>query len=475
MSRRLAALVAGVSVVPLAFGVGGLAARWALQRAPARIAADLAQPLPVVTAWQGFGAALWAILLLAVLAGAAAAAFVVLELRRRPPRAAAGLTLVLAASATALAAALSWPVIFSSDVYAYAAYGDLAAHGGDPYAHPLGPGGSGVASASAWQWGGSTPACVYGPAFVAVARAIMLAFGGGGVTGALLAFRVVACLAFLVASAALYFALPGPNQRRLAATAAFALNPVALWCVAEGHNDALMLALALAGAALARLGSPLGGGVAIAIAGMLKLPGLAVGAGVAAFAFMTGGGGVRRAAGRMTLGALLLVPAAAVGLAGAIEAASGLRFHGHYLPQYSLQALGAVVAATVAPPVQAQAAGIAGVLVLCGALAFAGLRALRGRDTSGLAWLAIAAWLAIPNPYPWYGLWVLPIAVAALDQPQFLALLVATISIVLRYLPDAFGNMPHQAVVIIVLEFAPLLWAIRALPLAAGAEEAALQ
>jgi hypothetical protein len=475
MSRRLTALAVGVSAVPLAFALGGLAARWALLRAPARIAVDLAQPLPVVTAWQGFGAALWAILALTVLAAAGATAFVVFELRRHPPPTLAALCLVFVASGATLASALSWPVVFSSDVYAYAAYGDVAARGGDPYAHPLGPAGGGVASASAWQWGGTTPACVYGPAFVAVARATMLAFGGGGVAGALLAFRVTACLAFLVAAAALYVALPGTKQRRLAATAAFALNPVALWCVAEGHNDALMLALALGGAALARLGVPVGGGVAVAIAGMLKLPGIAVGAGVAALAAMSGGGRVRFAAGRMTVGALLVAPAAAVGLAGAVEAASGLRFHGHYLPQYSLQALGAAIAAAVAQPVQAQAAGIAGALVLCGAIVLTGLRAVRSRDPGGLAWLAIAAWLAIPNPYPWYGLWVLPIAVAALDQPQFLALLAATISIVLRYLPDAFGNMSHQAIVIIALEFAPLLWAIRALPAAARVEEAALQ
>lgn len=474
MSRRLAALAVGVSAVPLAFAAGGLAARWALLRAPARIAVDLAQPLPVVTAWQGFGAALWAILALTVLAASAAAAFVVLELRRRPPPSGAALCLVLVASGATLASALSWPVVFSSDVYAYAAYGDVAARGGDPYAHPLGPG-SAVASASAWQWGGTTPACVYGPAFVAVARATMLAFGGGGVSGALLAFRVIGCLAFLFAAAALYVALPGTNRRRLAATAAFALNPVALWCVAEGHNDALMLALALAGAALARLGFPVGGGVAVAIAGLLKLPGIAVGACVAAFAAVSGGRRARPVAGRMAIGALLVAPAAAVGLAGAVETASGLRFHGHYLPQYSLQALGAAVAAAVAQPVQAQAAGIAGAFVLCGAIVLAGLRAVRRRDPGGLAWFAIAAWLAIPNPYPWYGLWVLPIAVAALDQPQFLALLAATISIVLRYLPDAFGTVPHQAVVIIALEFAPLLWAIRALPAAARVEEAALQ
>jgi hypothetical protein len=235
-----------------------------------------------------------------------------------------------------------------------------------------------------------------------------------------------------------------------------------------------MLALALGGVALARLGLPIGGGIALAIAGLVKLPGIAVGACVAALAAMLGGRKGRLAAGRMTLGALLVAPAAAVGLAGAVEAASGLRFHGHYLPQYSVQALGAAVAAAVAPTMQAQAAGIASALVLCGAIVLVGVHAVRSRDAGGLAWLAIAAWLAVPNPYPWYGLWVLPLAVAALDQPQFLALLAATISIVLRYLPDAFGNMSHQAVVIIALEFAPLLWAMRALPAAAPIEEAAL-
>ncbi len=457
MIPRRFVLPAALACVPASFAAGAVAARAVLAHATPAIATDLAQPLVVVTAWHGLGAWMWAVLAATVAAAAAAALVALAELRRGTPCA---LAAIVAAAAAALACALAWPAVFSSDVYAYAAYGDLAARGLDPYARVPAPAGSALAAAAAWQWGGATPACVYGPAFVGFARLLVVAGAQLGTAATLLLFRLVSCVAFLAAAAFLYAALPGgraARTRRLTAAAAVALNPVALWCVAEGHNDALMLAVALAGAAFVRGGAVLLGGTTIALSSLVKAPGILVGAAVA----LAPGAPARM----RRLAAGLAAGAAVVALAGvpaAVRSLGNIGRHGHYQPQYSLQALG-VLGWRSLEPSHALAAGAAIALALCAVAATAGIAALRARDASTAAWFAIVVWLALPNPYPWYALWVLPVAALALDQPPFAALWAATISIVVRYLPDAFGSpSPDQQAVITVLELAPLLYALRA-------------
>ena len=87
-----------------------------------------AQPLVVVTEWGARGAEFLGLLLLAL--GVAALLYRYVLARSRPPPLAA----TTAIAAAGLLAALLSPVLFSSDVYAYAAYGELARLGADPYA-----------------------------------------------------------------------------------------------------------------------------------------------------------------------------------------------------------------------------------------------------------------------------------------------------------------------------------------------------
>ena len=461
MSRRLLPLVLGAAAVPLAFTLGAVVARIAMHAAPSAINDDLRQPLSVVDDWRDYGTLHWFVLALSVLVAAAGMLFAVRALlrtsARRPQRIVGAL---VATAGLALIAALAWPVIFSSDVYAYADYGERAVRGLDPYLSvPPTPGVLG--SLSRWQWEGVPPACVYGPLFLVVARLVVALGQTAGAGWTLLGFRLVACAAFLACIPLVYAVLPASGaraqQRRLAGTAAFALNPMALWTVAEGHNDALMLACALGGAVLIVGGRTFGGATLLGLASLVKAPGLAIGLVLVS---------LRSALGRT--GRLPLALALMLAIVGNVPLLRGLRAgvgaSGHYLPQFSLQALGArlVSAAGLGDPL-ASALGIALGLAACAAAAVFGLRALQRRDGSGLAWLVLAAWLAAPNPYPWYGLWLLPFAVAVLDRPIGIALLGVTISSVVRYLPDASSApSPDLRLVLTLVALAPLpcCWAV---------------
>src|SRR6185437_8809161 len=131
------------------------------------------------------------------------------------------------------------PPLLSRDVYAYAAYGRLAADGLSPYRHPpaaLGP--SPLLSLVDPLWRGSH--APYGPLFVDLAGLV----SGRSVPATVVGFRVVA-----VAGVALVAAGVGPLARSVGgdpgrAFALAALNPlVLLYLIGGAHNDALMLGL----------------------------------------------------------------------------------------------------------------------------------------------------------------------------------------------------------------------------------------
>lgn len=439
------------SITPGAFGLGSLALRLLLAYAPTRLDGDLAQPVPVVTAWGVFGALAWIVLAFAVLAGAFGVVRLLHELQAHGPAQIRYDAALLAASLLlALAAAYSWPAIFSSDVYAYAAYGDLAVHGANAYAHqPLTLNDS-IAQAAVVQWGNPPPVCVYGPAFVALMAAIV-AVAHENVTTTLALTRIAACAGFALSVFLLWFVLDAfPTPRRLRAVAAYALNPVALWCVAEGHNDALMLCFVFAGIALARRGRAAVGTFVMALGGLLKAPGVAA---AVFMAFLGSSLGMREKAAQRWLGcALGSLTVALVGLPLERGVRATIGVHGRYTPQFSLQAVGASLAGTP---------GIFVVLLACAAVGYAGVRAARSGERDGLALLATAVWLAIPNPYPWYALWILPIAVVC-DGPVAWALAGGTIAAVVRYFPDAVGTLdPNLRLVIALLALSPFALLLR--------------
>lgn len=420
------------ALVPIGFAAGAVLCGALLRHAPASIAVDLAQPLPVVTYWQQFGGAMWASLFLAI---AIAAAGYIAALRSAP-----ALRITMAASGIACAAALAFPVVFSSDVYAYAGYGDLSLHGIDPYAHAAIALRDPLLDAMQWQWGNQPPMCVYGPAFVWLTRAIVAAFLPLGPAAPLWALRIMSCIALVACAPLAYAAFARfPQKQRLCAASGIALNPIAIWSCAEGHNDVLLIAIVLAGFALLQRGRAFAGALMIALSALVKAPGL-----IAAIGLTLASWPDRLRFPRILAGA---ASGAAIVAAIAVPLEYGVRAHlapgGHYFPQFSVQAL--LAFAMPLPLATALTFASCAVLFVRGAL-----RMLVG-NVDGALTMALAVWFALPNPYPWYALWILPLAFLVWNSQAAWAIVAATLLIVLRYYGDATTDLSHGSTAAIVL------------------------
>ncbi|HEY1428676.1 MAG TPA: glycosyltransferase 87 family protein, partial [Candidatus Tumulicola sp.] len=393
----------------------------ALERtAPAALSTQLSQPLAVLTAAGKFGALQLAVLLLAL--GLATAAYRALT---RSVDSNAGITAALGAVAV-LACAWLVPVAFSSDVYAYAVYGEAALRGLDPFARLSLSGGSPLIDAARVQWGASLPACVYGWGFVGLSALSVGLSAPLGAAGQIAALRALATLAVLACGALAFPAFPGDRIARTRAAVFIGCNPVVLWCAAEGHNDAVAVGIALLGCALAVRRPVLGAAVA-GIAGAFKFPAL--------LSAVPAAGRRRTAWAGAALGGIVAVAATWPVVA---HFGGGSNAHGVYYPQVSLQGLvfsmlsGMGAAAGTAGAAAAVVAAVAATLLATSAVA-----QLRRAEREGWVRLAVAAWLLIPNPYPWYGLWLVAIAaVAPSSRPAGVAVWLPAAAL-LRYYPDA--------------------------------------
>jgi hypothetical protein len=415
--------------IPGAFLVAAIVMRALAVHAPTTVTFELVQPLAVLTNANAYGAASLGTLTVALVVATMAYLRIVAPssgtsaARLGSPAAVAGIAIF------ALACAWCVPAIFSSDVYAYAAYGELARLGGDPYAHALLPRGDPLFDAAIVQWGNPPPACVYGSVFVWIAAAIVRLGESFGTVVQLAGFRALSSAALAACGLLAYRAYPGDRAARLTAAGTIALNPVAIWCAAEGHNDALAVAVVLAGFGLARRGLFAVGAAVAAFSGSIKLPGLA-----AALPLALGGG---RAAAGAAVGALATL-AMSVPLFESL--AAGIAPHGRYAPQASFQAIvkplvGLALSGdrTVAAVTWVVAAAAAA------ACALAGVARLRRARVEGWTYLALAGWLLVPNPYPWYALWLVAVAAIAPGTRGATVLLWLSLAALARYVPDAVG------------------------------------
>jgi hypothetical protein len=145
------------------------------------------------------------------------------------------------------AALLLLPLLFSRDVYSYAAYGRIAAiHSANPYvATPADYPHDVIARFVGPKWF-DTPA-VYGPLWTQASA--VLARLVHGVAASIVVFRIVAIAASLGTIAIVARLVRRERPRREAfAVAVVGLNPLVLFqSAASGHND-LLVALAVAGA-----------------------------------------------------------------------------------------------------------------------------------------------------------------------------------------------------------------------------------
>jgi hypothetical protein len=326
-----------------------------------------------------------------------------------------GVPLRLAVAALALGCALAVPLRLSADVWAYAAYGALLAHGVDPWSHAfataaVAPLHDPVLDGALRAWDGSLPRDVYGPLFTIPCALVVTATRPLGAAGAVLALRVLAALALLAC-----IALAARSRPALAPLLAF--HPVVLWSAAEGHNDVFWLALVLLAdrgrGASARL-LPLVAAAAVKAVAIVPLAG----------ALLALPARRRAAAGTLAFAALA---AAYTPLLWSV-AVGGLD-HGPGPPRVSLLSAPALAAWSHSPvPLVVGAllglAGAAGVL-----------RAVRRGDL--LAGAVLAGWLALPAPEPWYALWLLPVVALAGRTPASLALLAASVTGAAGYVQDA--------------------------------------
>ena len=237
--------------------------------------------------------------------------------------------------------------------------------------------------------------------------------------------RAAASASFLLCGPFAFAAYTGSRIARLRSVATILLNPAAIWCAAEGHNDAIALCVVLAGFALVRRRLDGAGALLAALAALIKLPGAAAAAGLAL---------VDRRARIGALAGLAIAAAFSIPLFAGV--ATELAPRGHYAPQASLQAVFAPLGFALALPV---AALVAAVLVA------AGIRRLRREQPDGWVWLGLGAWMLIPNPYPWYGLWLLALAAMAPQSRAGRAAVLLSLTSLLRYAPDAIALPPAGA------------------------------
>jgi hypothetical protein len=395
-----------------------------------------AQPLVVVTEWGAHGAVAVALLFCAI--GAAGIVYWRVLSRADP----LPLRAALAIAGFGLIAAWCAPVLYSSDVYAYAAYGELARAGLNPYAHAPRTAADALIAAARWQWSGPFPVCVYGPLFVALAAAIVGALAPLGTLAQLQGMRALASAAFLCCIPLAYSAFRGEGSARVRAAAIIGLNPVAIWCAAEGHNDSLALAIALTGFSLVRLRLAGTGAAIVALSGLVKPPGMLAAAALAVLD--------RRARAGAAFG-LALVAVGCVPLVAGI--ATQLAPHGTYAPQASLQAV-------LAPFGTIPALLLA--LVVASVLAIRGCALLQRSVAAGWIWLGLAAWVLVPNPYPWYGIWLVALAALAPTSRAAVVAIAISFTSLLRYVPDAVATPgPWASVALGAAASLPLLLLLR--------------
>lgn len=298
------------------------------------------------------------------------------------------------------------PPLLSLDLFSYVAYARLGAeHGLNPYVHA--PAAIPADQAAMRVRDFSDAVSVYGPLFTLLSYPLALL----GVPAAIWSLKAIAALS-LAAIAALCARLA--RLRGVApetAVAFVALNPLLLVHIAGGgHNDALMILLAMLAVAAALTARPALAGVGLVASAAVK----AAGALYAPFAIAGAASAPRR---RMLVAVLATaVATAAAGLAAfgpdVLEAVGVAGGNQDTVSRWS-------VPATLARLSGIDVDAIRAVL----AVAYAGsLIALLVASARGADWVRAAGWAAfgllVASAYmaPWYLIWLLPLAAISRDR-----------------------------------------------------------
>jgi hypothetical protein len=315
------------------------------------------------------------------------------------------------------------PPLLSADVFGYVAWGELGAHGLNPYSHAsIAVGHHAVRPFLLWHHG-STP---YGPLFTAATYALAPL----SVAAALWSLKAVAALCAIACVVLLWRAAELRGRPPARAAFALGLNPLVLvYGVGGAHNDLLLEAVVLTGALAVAAGRERAGAGAFVAAAAVKA------SAVVALPFLVAGSPrLRRpAVAALATGAALAVCAFALFGAPLLNLAGALGAQQHDVAIHSFPAELARLAGGGRLPrwghLVADALLLAVVWVLL-------VRTRRGADwltNAGWAYVAVlatTAWLL-----PWYIAWALPFAALSPDRRLLAAVWGVTLMIVVLRLP----------------------------------------
>jgi hypothetical protein len=299
------------------------------------------------------------------------------------------------------------PPLLSLDVFSYISYGRLGVeHGLNPYEHAPAAIPGDEAASRVIDYRGAVS--VYGPAFTLLSYPL----AGLGVPFALwslkaLAAAAIALIAWLVARLA---RLRGVEPA--AAVAFVALNPLVLVHLVGGaHNDALMVAIAMAAVAAVLGSRPAAAGAGFVLAAAVKVSGLLY----APFALLGAGSAPNRvrmlAAGAVALAAIAAISLAAFGT-GVDAALTVAGENQDRISRWSVAAVAARASGIDVDPIRTLLA-----VALAITLAGLALAVARGFDwVRAAGWAGLAVLLASAYIVPWYLIWVLPVAAISRDR-----------------------------------------------------------
>lgn len=351
----------------------------------------------------------------------------------------------------------------SSDLYSYAAQAQLARHGLDPYtttpadlpAVDLGK----FLDNVAWKWV-DTPS-PYGPLWVAVSKWVAALTGNHALISVLL-LRLLP-FAAIVLTARLLPVLAGRYGKRADLALWLAIgNPLILvHAVGGGHNDAVMVALIVAGlVVVTRPGAGwhalVAGVTLMTLAAAVKSPGL-VAVAFAVPIYLTGRPGLRRRdwLRQCAIAVAVAVPVfavvsmiAGVGLGWARQVSSGVPVI-NFMSIPTMLAVGyraAIGAAHAGTLVDATVRDFrnAGLIVSAMLLVLLWFRAMRGSAVQLLALALVSVVVLGPAVQPWYFSWSLTIAAIFLVAPRQLCW-IATGSLALTLLTRPMGSSLEMA------------------------------
>jgi hypothetical protein len=372
-----------------------------------------------------------------------------------------------------LALLTSFPVTFSVDSYAYAAFGRLlGVHGVNPYVERLASGstlGDPVLANLTMLLGTPLPDENYGPAWTWLSAGLAFVSQPGGLPLLIWMQRVAGAAALVVAALGVLrlqqSAAPADSARR---TALFALHPLVLYeSATAGHNDMLMVApavwaFAVADASPLAAGFLIGASIAVKYVALIGLPFLAIrvyerdGArGVLAFA-----------APALALPVLLFAP-----LWPGWQALSTLFNLGSTLimsPQW--------LVLTWIPALEARAVAAALGVAFAAVFAFSLWRYARSRCGDEVFRTTAALLWSSPLLNPWYVQWLMPAAAATGRWARYAWWF--GLFVTLRYVEDALRFPSTQADLsqrIALLEIVTLVMLLAPVALALATRDLPLQ